>query len=420
MLVGGLLALAATAAAVVWLTPWQPLNGPAQPVTPEVARDFTAAQVSRAGAFRTQLGPWPYLALALRLATPWAGYLVLSRRPGRPGRALLAVVLTAGAVVLAQLLVGLPFDVHAELVLRRFGLSTQTWAGWTRDQLVGLAMTGAVTEVVLLLVLWLVRRQPRRWPWLLAILAAAGTVVASAIYPLVVERAYNQFTELAPSPLTQRIEALARADGLGRVRVVQADASTRTTGENAHVSGIGSTRWVVLDDTLLARGDPAAVTAVVAHEFGHVVHDDVVRGTVIGALGASTAVLLLAAASLSPRGRASFSLTSDRQAGRGRLAAATCLLVAIGTTGPLLVAPVTNLVSRRVEASADVHALDLTRDPAAFIRMQQALATTNLSRLEPTWWQTALFATHPSPPWRIALARAWQRSPRTTPPPAPR
>jgi Zn-dependent protease with chaperone function len=39
--------------------------------------------------------------------------------------------------------------------------------------------------------------------------------------------------------------------------------------------------------------------------------------------------------------------------------------------------------------------------------MQQGLATANLSRLEPTWWQTALFATHPDPVWRIALARAW-------------
>lgn len=41
--------------------------------------------------------------------------------------------------------------------------------------------------------------------------------------------------------------------------------------------------------------------------------------------------------------------------------------------------------------------------------MQQGLAVTNLSRLEPTWWQPA-FSTHPDPVWRIAQARTWQQS----------
>jgi len=57
-----------------------------------------------------------------------------------------------------------------------------------------------------------------------------------------------------------------------------------------------------------------------------------------------------------------------------------------------------------------VHALTLTGDAAGFVRMQRGLATANLSLLEPTWWQTALFATHPDPVWRIALARAWEGS----------
>jgi len=84
------------------------------------------------------------------------------------------------------------------------------------------------------------------------------------------------------------------------------------------------------------------------------------------------------------------------------------LLLAIATTAPLASAPVSNLVSRRIEASADVHALQATDDVTAFIRMQHDLATSNLSRLDPSWWQTIMFATHPDPVWRIAQARTWQ------------
>jgi STE24 endopeptidase len=81
-------------------------------------------------------------------------------------------------------------------------------------------------------------------------------------------------------------------------------------------------------------------------------------------------------------------------------------LIAVGT---LLTGPVSNLVSRKIEARADVHALELTRDPGTFIEAQQRLARTNLSDLDPNPVAVWLFATHPSTTQRIALAREWER-----------
>jgi STE24 endopeptidase len=87
------------------------------------------------------------------------------------------------------------------------------------------------------------------------------------------------------------------------------------------------------------------------------------------------------------------------------------LLLAFAATAPYVAAPVTTLVSRRIEAAADVHALALTGDVPAFQRMQHDLATSNLTRLRSKWWQTVLFETHPAPAWRIAMAEAWARGP---------
>lgn len=415
LLASALVAVAVLVAAVALLTPWQPLGAQGPAVQPDVGHAFTAAEIARAAALRQRLGPWPYVALLLALAVPWVLFAAVTARRGRTSPTLHrrwpTVLLTVVAVAAAQWLLTLPMAWHSEVVLREFRLSTQSWAAWLRDEAVTWGITVGVTAVAVLGLVWLVRRAPRRWPWLLAAAAALVTVVGSTVYPVVVESAYNRFTPMPDGTLSRRIEALAARDGLGRVSIVVSDASTRTTGENAHVSGLAGTRRVVIDDTTFARGrsDPDALLAVVAHELGHVVHHDVARGTAIGAAGVVAAVLLLGWLATTRRGRRAFDPTSGR---RRDLVRSVLLVLAVAGTAPVLAAPVTNVVSRHIEAAADVHALDLTRDVPAYVRMQHDLATTNLSRLDARWWQTMFFATHPDPAWRIALASAWQRSSR--------
>ena len=401
---------------VALLTPWQPLGAAGGVVRPDLSSAFTPDEIAHAAGFRAALGVWPYVGMMLAVAVPWVVLAVLSRparsrtssrvvQGGRRFALILAVVLGVSAL---QRAAAAPASVHSELVLRRFGLSTQGWSAWLGDQALALAMYCSVTGVGVALALWLVRRAPARWPWLLAGAAMVVTVLGSLAYPVVVEPAFNAHSPLPVSPLSQRIERLAAAEGFSDLRVAVSNASIRTTGENAHVSGFGATRWVVLDDTLLARAktDPDAVVAVVAHELGHVKHRDVLRGTSIGAVGVGAFVLVLALALTTVRGRRIFAPQTDRT---GDLVRCVVLFLAIATTAPLAAAPVTNLVSRRIEASADVHALQSTDNAPAFIRMQHDLATSNLSRLQPNWWQTVMFATHPDPVWRIAQAQTWQR-----------
>ncbi|HEX5524504.1 MAG TPA: M48 family metalloprotease [Pedococcus sp.] len=407
MAAGAVLASTLLVLAVALLTPWQPLPAGAPTVRPDLATAFTPAQVARAADYRSAIGPWPYLSLLATIAAAWGLWVLAGRVRWRGPRPLVTLEAVA-ASTLVMVVVGLPAGIHAERVRRDFGLSTNTWPGWARDQAVGWAISAGLLGLVIVVGLWLVRRFPRRWPWVVAGTAAALTVVGSLAYPLVVEPAFNSFRPLAPGPFQQAVVALGEADGLGRVDVLVSDASIRTTGENAHVSGLGATHRVVLDDTTLRRAqrDPRAVLSVVAHEFGHVVAHDVARGTTIGVLGAVAGVLA-GSWLLLRRASGGAVLAPDRVA----TARAAAFAVAVAVTLPYVAAPVTNLVSRRVEAAADVHSLALTRDSAGFVRMQQGLARANLSLLEPNWWQTALFATHPDPVWRIALARAWERSP---------
>ena len=362
----------------------------------DVLRDFTPSQVAREEAYHRAVRPPAYLSLALSLVV--AGVLGLTSWGGRlverlPGHWTVKVLLGTALLAAVGQLLTLPLDVQAERVLRRYGLSTQDWAGWTDDLLRGFAVKVVTTSVVLVVLLALARRSPDRW-WLPgAVVAAVFTVVASFGYPVVIEPVFNSFTPMAAGQLRTDLLALADRDHVRVSDVLVADASKRTTALNAYVSGFGSTRRIVVYDTLLRTATPAEVELVVAHELGHAKRNDVLHGTVIGAFAAAAGVIAL------------FLLLGSR-AGEVRSVPRVLFLAAVV---PLLVAPLTNLVSRHIEARADLHALDLTRDVPTYVASEKKLATTNLSDLSPGWLVYSLFYTHPSDPQRLALAREWER-----------
>ncbi|WP_214413727.1 M48 family metallopeptidase [Sphaerisporangium fuscum] len=396
----------ALAAVVAVTTPWHPLPEGAPPVTSDPARDFTAAQIARAEAFDTAVSVPAYLSLAVSLA--FAGALVLTPFGARAAarlkgpwwaRTLLAVL----AISAVSLLLKWPLGMWYETRMRAYGLSTQDWAGWSADRLKSFGVQTVITAIMVLAVVWLARRAPRTW-W---IPAAAGafvlTVVASFVYPVVVEPLFNKFTPLPEGRLRAELIAMASRDGVPVEDVLVADASRRTTALNAYVSGFGATRRIVMYDTLL-KAPENEVELVVAHELGHAKNGDVLYGTLVGALGAAAgACLLFLVVSWPPlRRRTGVPAVGDPRA--------VGLLLGLMSLATVLSGPAQNVVSRQIEARADVHALDLTRDPVTFVAMQKRLAVTNISDPSPSAFDYFMYASHPTTPQRLSLARSWARA----------
>lgn len=415
-----LLALvAALVVSVLVTTPWHAGEpGPsADRVMASPSRDFTAAERAAASRYHHQLRIPTYLALGAGLATlallgltRWGPALVVAVSRPFGGGWVVQVLLGGLAVLVVARVVALPFDARAEAVRRAFGLSTRTWGAWAVDVAKGFAVTTVLTLLAILAVVALARMMPRWW-WLPASAAAATlVVVVSFAYPLVVEPLFNKFTPMAASELRTSLVRMAERDGQQVDEVLVADASRRTTALNAYVSGFGGSRRIVVYDTLLEGASPSEVRLVVAHELGHAKRHDVLHGTLLGALGAAIVVcavfLVLTWQPLLRRAGA-------ESVGDPRVVA---LLLFIATLAALVSSPGQALVSRRIEARADVHALALTGDVEAFARMQRRLATTNLSDLQPNPVEYVLFASHPSAPERIALARSWALAHERRPP----
>lgn len=325
------------------------------------------------------------------------GSAVVARLPGWWWvKVVLACLLATGAVAIALL----PLGWRAQRVELSEGLSHQEWGSWFGDRAIGLGVNWVFTAVALVLVVGLARWAPRSWPLWGALTAATLAVFGSFVYPVAVEPLFNHFTSMPAGPLRSEVFALARREHVRLDDVLVADASRRTTTLNAYVSGFGSTRRVVVYDTLLEGLPPAQVEAIVAHELGHARHDDVLVGTVLGALGAAFGVGLLGMV-ISRRGVL-------RQAGVRGLGdpGAVPLLLALTVVGSLLASPVQNTISRAIEARADRASLAATGDPETFIQVQKQLALRSLSDPTPPAWSQFWFGSHPTTLQRIGMAEA--------------
>ncbi|MCY7396022.1 MAG: M48 family metallopeptidase [Nocardioides sp.] len=388
----GLVLLVAVAA---WRVPWDPVAGPVLRA-PAAGDWFTPAQVARGEDFASWARVWSLSSVLVSLAVAcWFGLTRAGRSlvEGLPGPWWLRTALCVTVLTLLGRVVTLPFAVLQRRRVRAFGLSEQDWWGFAADLVRTQVVTIAATTVAVLVLLGIARRWPRTWPAVAGATLGVLVLLGSFAYPVLVEPVFNRFTALPPGPLRTDILALAEREGVRVDNVLVADASRRTTTLNAYVSGYGSTRRVVLYDTLVDDLPADETLSVVAHELTHARHDDVLTGSVLGALGAATGVGLLGLLLVRRT-------EHEEPVGAGDVPR----LLALVAVASLLVGPVQHGISRQIETRADVGALEATRDPAGFIRLQQELAARSVADLTPPpawqWW----FGSHPTTVNRIALA----------------
>ncbi len=344
-----------------------------------------------------------FVVLALLVVTPLSKAVrtAIEHRATNQWLVVLVYVLIFG---LASEIVTLPLGVYSGWHLpRHYGLSHQSFASWIADLVKGSVIGGALGLGMVELLYWGLRRLPDWW-WL-----AGGavyllfSVVLSNLAPVLIMPLFNTFTPIEDATLRQRMLHLAERAGT-RVRgVFTMDFSRRTSAANAFVTGIGSTRRIVLGDTLIANYTVEEVEVVMAHELGHHVHGDIWRGmafdTVVTLIGLFIANVLLHA------GVDAFGYRSVSDV------AAFPLFALILSGFGLVTMPLTNAYSRARERAADAYALTLTGNAPAFVTAMQRLANQNLAEMEPPRWVVLLFYSHPPLADRIQRGAAFARIP---------
>ncbi|HJQ73707.1 MAG TPA: M48 family metalloprotease [Gaiellaceae bacterium] len=361
--------------------------------------DFAPEERARARAYHRPLYAALLLDLALGVgllaALAWSplGHWLFS--PARSLSPVVAAAAYAALVTTFSAVVGTPLAFwRGWWRERRWGFSTQGAGGWLADRAKGLAVSLVLGVAAWTAAVALARALPGWWALPAGGALALAVLLLTFVAPVVLEPLFNRFRPLEDETLAAGLRGLSRRAGVPVRDVLVADASRRTTKVNAYVSGIGRTRRVVLFDTLLETADPAGVQVVVAHELGHRRDGHVAKLTLLAMLGAAMAVAVL------------WAVLGTRMELPRTLPEALLLLSALEVAG----LPAVAWLSRRFERAADRCSLELTEAPAAFARAHVELARRNLSDLEPPRLVYLLLFSHPTPPERLALGRAWAQA----------
>ena len=131
---------------------------------------------------------------------------------------------------------------------------------------------------------------------------------------------------------------------------------------------------MVLYDNLLERADRPELHSVVAHELGHVAHDDIPRGLAFVALVAPLGLLFARELALAIARRTGADPASP--------AAIPAYLLALALAALSSTSPATSSRARSRRAPTQF-ALELTHDPEALIDLQVSSPATNLSDPDP-------------------------------------
>jgi STE24 endopeptidase len=351
---------------------------------------------------------WNIVLLAVAMLTGWSTMIrstaeAIAAHAG-PATTHFSVVVAAYVLLLAVMAeaVNFPVSLYSEFMLeRRYGLSDQPLRAWLLDQLKSFAVALLLGIAAASIVYFFIRRSPAGW-WLPAgVVFALLIVVLANLAPVLLLPLFYGVKPLDRESLRVRLLTLAERAGARVLGAYEWKLGEKTRKANAALTGIGPTRRILVSDTMLAEYTDDEIEVVLAHELAHHVHGDIWKGLVfesallMGGFYAASRILQLSVTVFGLRGPAD-------------VAGLPLLLLAAGAVS-LMMLPAAHAVSRAYERSADRFALELTRNPEAFISAMRRLAAQNLAEEHPSRVIQWLFYSHPPIRERIATAENYRR-----------
>jgi len=290
-----------------------------------------------------------------------------------------------------------------------YGLSNQTFGKWSGDALTGL-LVGLVLGVLFLwLPYLLLRRSPRRWWLYTGLLAIPFLFAVILIQPIWIDPLFNKFGPMKDTALEASILRLAARVGIAGGRVFEVEKSEDTKRVNAYVTGLGTTKRIVLWDTIIAKLNEPELLFVMGHEMGHDVLGHIWK------LILFYSVVIIATLYAVHR-TADWLITHYKHRfGFDQLAdiASLPLLILLFSLYSFLVTPIALAYSRHTEHEADRFGLELTRNNHAAATAFVKLQTENLDIPRPGWLFKLWRASHPTIGERIDFYnryRPWEKN----------
>jgi STE24 endopeptidase len=202
-----------------------------------------------------------------------------------------SAILASTLYVLSFLAIGyvihLPLDIYKTFWLNKeYEFSQITPKLYIIDALKAILLTVIFGGAVIAGLSWIIGNIDLWWFYGFVFIFVV-IIAINALYPTIMSLMYNKFTPLEDQALATKIETLLSSVGFKSSGVFQVDASKRDSRLNAYFGGLGSTKRVVLFDTLISKLSHEELIAVLGHELGHFKNHDLIKNIAL------TGILLL-------------------------------------------------------------------------------------------------------------------------------
>jgi STE24 endopeptidase len=284
----------------------------------------------------------------------------------------------------------------------KYGLMNQTFGAWLGDQIKILLVNLILGGILVVVLFRIVRRFPRRW-WILgAVVSIILLMLGIIIGPVYIAPLFNKYTKLQDERVRQPILSMARANGIPATDVWEVDASRQSKRVSANVSGFLGTERITLNDNLLNRCTLPEIEAVMGHEMGHYVLHHVLKDIVF--FGVEMVVFFAFL-------HWSLNRALHRWGEKWRIdeigdTAIIPLVVLLGSLFFFVLTPLNNSWIRMEEYEADIFGLNAARQPDGEARVDLMLG--EYRKLDPGRLEEIIFFDHPSGRTRITAAMRWK------------
>lgn len=299
-------------------------------------------------------------------------------------------------------LLGLSLDYYGFRLERRYKLSNQRLGSWAWDEVKGFLVGLVLATIAVELVYFTIRQWPLHW-WIIGWALFMGLFVLLAqLAPVVLFPIFYKFEPLDNEELRRRLVMLSERAGTRIRGVYRWKLSEKSKKANAALTGLGSTRRIILADTLLDNYSSDEIEAVLAHELGHHVHKHIFKS-----------ILVQAAITFLGFWAANWTLhyaVDQRMFEELSDFANLPLLALVSVVLSFLLMPALNAYSRFNERQADRYAFESTASVEPFISSMNKLADQNLAERTPSKWVEWLFHSHPSISRRLQAAQDWGKT----------
>jgi STE24 endopeptidase len=177
----------------------------------------------------------------------------------------------------------LPFSLYSTFKLdKEYGFSNMTSGLYIKDTLKSGALflifgSGAIAGSS-----WIIESFESWWIYGFIFIFSI-IILINMLYPLIRDKMFDKFSPLEDQELSNKINKLLEDVGFKSSGVFSVDASKRDNRLNAYFGGLGSTKRVVLFDTLIEKLTHNELLAVLGHELGHFKNGDILKN--IGIMG---------------------------------------------------------------------------------------------------------------------------------------